>query len=471
MPGTPTLQAPVSLADEAVPHLDPTLVVYRTRAGFTAVMRRLDGKGRPAQSFFDINAPGRDLLALVDGHRSLAEITHKYCRTVKLDIGSNATWIADYFAAVAQRGVLSIGAPSSDPALIEVGQGTLIRPAHLTVEVTDSCNLECAHCYLEASPAKRSRITYTDFERLTKTFRENYGLSIELTGGEFFMHPEWQPILELALEQFSLVGILTNATFLPEDALAVLSHNADRVTLGVSLDSVRPELHNRLRGRPRSFERTCHNVRRLVAAGLKVRLGAVIFDENMWEVRELAQFALGLGAAMFSFNYIEDFGRGHDFRPNHTVTFDQSYKEYIDEVLSDFSGLIPIIVGEQVSGNLNCGAGSGSVTVDPRGNVRPCAIFPRTRVFGNVLEDSWPEVFDTPIHQTFASIPAPNRDHGCPLACPQFGTCYGCILKGLKQNADRLTDERCPWVTANKLDAAVDLFRKAVTGADAMGLL
>lgn len=471
MPNTPTLQNRVSCVDTAALHLDPSLVVYRTRAGFTAVTRRLDRNGHPAQRFFDINTPGRDLLALVDGRRSLGEITRTYCAASDLDLSTNAAWIADYFTSVEERGVLSTGAPSSDPAMTEVGQGTLIRPAHLTVEVTDSCNLECGHCYLEASPSKRSRMTYADFERLIGAFRDQYGLSVELTGGEFFMNPDWKPILELSLREFSLVGLLTNGTVLPDDALTLLRRHSDRVTLGVSLDSVRPELHDRLRGRPRAFERTCRNVRRLVAAGLKVRLGAVIFDENMWEVRELAQFALDLGAAMFSFNYVEDFGRGHGFRSSHEVSFDQSYKEYIEGVLKDFSGLIPIIVGEQVSGSLNCGAGSGSVTVDPRGYVRPCAIFPRTRVFGNVLEDSWAGVFDSPIHQTFTSIPAPNSDHGCPLTCPQFGACYGCTLKGLKQNASRPIGERCPWVTANQLDPAVDLFRGAVTGANAAGLL
>lgn len=470
----PSTSAPVNhahLGDAVVLHRARNLVVYGTRNGFTAVTRGVDSSGHPAQSFFDINRPGRDLLALVDGRRTLHEITREYCSAACLDVDTNAYWIAEYLEAVGERGVLHVGEPSADPVMTEIGHGALLRPAHLAIEVTDACNLECGHCYLEASPAKRSRMTFAEFRRVVEAFRDHQGLSIELTGGEFFRNPEWKPILELSLREFSLVGLLTNATVLPQDALDLMARHSDRVTVGISLDSVRPELHDRLRGRAHAFERTCRNVRRLVAAGVRVRLGAVIFDENMWEVHELAQLAVDLGAAMFSFNYVEGFGRGKDFGSAHSVTFDESYKKYIEKVLADFSGIIPVIAGEQTSNSLNCGAGSGSVVVDPRGNVRPCAIFPRTRSFGNVLDDAWPDIFDRSIHLTFSAIPAPHQDHGCLLTCPSFGTCYGCTLKGLKHNAERPEGERCAWVATNKLDAAVDAYVDAITGANAEGLL
>ena len=452
--------------DREALHRDPNLVLYRTRAGFTAVTQLTSSDGQVDQRFFDVNAPGRDLLALVDGHRSLADIATEYCRSTDLDVDPNRSWIDDYFTAVRERGVVFAGEPHDDPALKEIGHGGLLRPVHLTVEITDACNLECQHCYLEASPAKQARMTFAEFQRVVGAFQENQGLSIELTGGEVFCNPEWKPILELALEQFSLVGLLTNATVLPADALQLLTRYADRVTVGVSIDSVRPELHDRLRGRRHAFERTIRNVRRLVATGVRVRVGSVIFDENMWEVRELAHLAVDLGAAMFSFNYVEDFGRGHAFRSDHDVTFDTSYKEYIEGVLNDFSGIIPVIAGEQTSGTLNCGAGVGSIVVDPHGNVRPCAIYPRTQAFGNVLEADWPTVFDAPIHSTFAAVPAPHHDHGCPLDCQLFGHCYGCVLKGLRQNADRPAGERCPWVLANDLHGIVDRFAESI-GAEA----
>ena len=311
MPSTILDRSDRSTDREAL-HRDPNLVLYRTRAGFTAVTQLTSSEGQVDQRFFDVNAPGRDLLALVDGHRSLADIATEYCRSTDLDVDPNRSWIDDYFTVVRERGVVFAGEPHDDPALKEIGHGGLLRPVHLTVEITDACNLECQHCYLEASPAKQARMTFAEFQRVVGAFQENQGLSIELTGGEVVCNPEWKPILELALEQFSLVGLLTNATVLPADALQLLTRYADRVTVGVSIDSVRPELHDRLRGRRHAFERTIRNVRRLVATGVRVRVGSVIFDENMWEVRELAHLAVDLGAAMFSFNYVEDFGRGHD---------------------------------------------------------------------------------------------------------------------------------------------------------------
>ncbi len=203
MPSTILDRSDRSTDREAL-HRDPNLVLYRTRAGFTAVTQLTSSEGQVDQRFFDVNAPGRDLLALVDGHRSLADIATEYCRSTDLDVDPNRSWIDDYFTAVRERGVVFAGEPHDDPALKEIGHGGLLRPVHLTVEITDACNLECQHCYLEASPAKQARMTFAEFQRVVGAFQENQGLSIELTGGEVFCNPEWKPILELALEQFSL---------------------------------------------------------------------------------------------------------------------------------------------------------------------------------------------------------------------------------------------------------------------------
>ena len=453
-----SLTSTVPLGAETVLHRIPELVVHSTRAGYTVLRTAADVT---AQTFFDINHPGKMLLALIDGRRSVTRIVSDYCAEAGIEATENQSWIVEYLTQIVARGIVFPGQASDDAPLIEIGDGSLLRPAHLTVEVTDTCNLECGHCYLEASPRKRAAISYADFEAVVRTFKSEHGLSIELTGGEFFLHPDAMRILELALREFSLVGLLTNGTVLPDEALELLARNTDRVTVGVSLDSVRPELHDRLRGHRGAFKRTVENVRRMVARGVRVRLGAVIFDENMWELRELAQFAVDLEAALFGFNYVEGFGRGVGFDAAHGVRFDEKYKEYVASVLEEFNAIIPVLVGEQMkSTHTNCGAGTGSVVIDPDGNVRPCAIFPRTRAFGNVLQSRWDEVFDSPDYRILSAVPDPRPDNGCPVTCPDFGTCYGCYLKGLRRNADR-PDEPCRWVTTNNLSSVVEAFRAA----------
>ena len=314
--------------------------------------------------------------------------------------------------------------PPDDAPLIE----TLVaRPAHLTV--SHGRNLECGHCYLEASPRKRAAISYADFEAVVRTFKSEHGLSIELTGGEFFLHPDAMRILELALREFSLVGLLTNGTVLPDEALELLARNTDRVTVGVSLDSVRPELHDRLRGHRGAFKRTVENVRRMVARGVRVRLGAVIFDENMWELRELAQFAVDLEAALFGFNYVEGFGRGVGFDAAHGVRFDEKYKEYVASVLEEFKDIIPVLVGEQMkSTHTIAEPGTGSVVIDPTATCASLRDLPGRAPSATSCNRVGTKCL-TP-HYRILPPPDPRPDNGCPVTCPDFGTCYGCYLKG-----------------------------------------
>lgn len=443
-------------------HLDPTTILYRGRSGFT-LTRHNDDVGTIGPEFFDVNGAAVDLLRLIDGTATIDDITTTYCREHALDLDNNADWIAEFVEQMRVRGVVALGEPDPHAPLVEVGDDALVRPVHLTVEVTDVCNLACGHCYLSASPQNHRAIDYATFSRLVEEFQAQHGLSIELTGGEFFVHREWRDILSLALQRFSLVGLLTNGTFLPDDAVDMLAAHRDQVTVGVSLDSVHPEAHDRLRGKRKAFERTVANIKRLTEAGVRVRIGSVIFDDNMWELHELAQLAVDLGAWMFSFNYVETFGKGIDFAEGHSVTFTPEYRTYVTGVLKDFATVIPIIVGEGHGTNRNCGAGSGSVVMDPEGWLRPCAIFPATHGFGNLLTQSADEVYSSRFTELFTAAPCPNEAHGCPTECPSFAHCFGCTLKGLEKNASDLSRAYCTWAESNGLEELLDLYVTTIT--------
>lgn len=438
-------------------HRDPSLSLYRTATGFTAVTSVRDRNGQVVQSFFDVNESAVDLLSCIDGQRSVAEVVREFCRRKDGDPKVNEPWILEFLLSLQERAVIKPGRCESPPLRI-VGDEDWVRPAQMTVEITDSCNLECGHCYLSASPLGRRYMRLETFRGIVAKFKENHGLSIELTGGEVCMNPDFDDILSLALREFSVVGVLTNGTILRDSTLEILRSHRHHVTVGISLDSVRHDIHDRIRGRRKAFERTTRNIRRLTDAGIKVRIGAVIFEDNMWELRDLAQMAIDLGACLFSFNFVEGFGRGADFQERSGIQITAEYSTYIQDVLEEFEGIIPIVAGEQYQGRVNCGAGSAAIVVDASGQVRPCVLFPSTLSLGNVLTSSWEDVFDQDLFKDLSRIPTPNQEHGCPATCPLFATCYRCYLKGLAANMSKSPEERCPWVHKNSLHRFVDAF-------------
>lgn len=121
------------------------------------------------------------------------------------------------------------------------------------------CNIECVNCYIESSP-QNDRLVY-----ITKTEVETYldqiternwpTTEIAFTGGEPFMNPEMIDIAEACLKRGYDVLILTNAMLpmmrkrVKAGLLELQSAYGEKLTLRISLDHFRADLHDEERGK------------------------------------------------------------------------------------------------------------------------------------------------------------------------------------------------------------------------------
>jgi hypothetical protein len=141
------------------------------------------------------------------------------------------------------------------------------------------CNIECANCYIESSPAN-DRLVYLTTAEVAAFLDESEGLgqrpqTVGFTGGEPFMNPDIAAMLRLALGRGYEVLVLTNAMrpmMRPQVQAAVTDihrrHGA-RLTLRVSLDHWRADRHDEERG-VGSFDETLAGLRWLRDRGLSV---------------------------------------------------------------------------------------------------------------------------------------------------------------------------------------------------------
>lgn len=125
---------------------------------------------------------------------------------------------------------------------------------------------------------------------------------LNLTGGEFFVHPDSVSILRYALTHFPKVGLLTNGTCIPDEAYGLMAEHKQHMIVSVSIDSSRPEIHDSLRGKKGSFQIATSTISKLTSLGIQTRMASVISDINMWEIDKLANLARSLGAFAFSFD-------------------------------------------------------------------------------------------------------------------------------------------------------------------------
>ena len=126
----------------------------------------------------------------------------------------------------------------------------------LWVNTGTLCNVECAHCYIESSPANDRLVylTQDELEPFLDEAREMGAHEIGFTGGEPFLNPHFLPMVSAALERNFSVLILTNAMrpmmrpAVQRELLSLREHYRDRLALRVSLDHYAAREHDRERG-------------------------------------------------------------------------------------------------------------------------------------------------------------------------------------------------------------------------------
>ena len=141
------------------------------------------------------------------------------------------------------------------------------------------CNLTCANCYIESSPAN-DRLAYITPEDvrtyLDEIAREEFPVrEIGLTGGEPFMNPRIIPIMEEALRRGFEGLVLTNA-MRPMMKLAAPLRDLGqrygrRITVRVSLDHYTAKRHEEERG-DHTWEPTMRGVKWLAENGFSLAI-------------------------------------------------------------------------------------------------------------------------------------------------------------------------------------------------------
>ena len=120
------------------------------------------------------------------------------------------------------------------------------------------CNITCVNCYIESSP-ENDRLVYMTAAEMQPYLEEIEALDwpvteIAFTGGEPFMNPDIIAMIEAGLSRGYEVLVLTNAMRpmmrkrVQAGLLRLLSAYPDKLTLRISLDHFKPELHDEERG-------------------------------------------------------------------------------------------------------------------------------------------------------------------------------------------------------------------------------
>ncbi len=269
----------------------------------------------------------------------------------------------------------------------------------LWLELTNQCNLRCSHCYSDSGPTTYSHdlLGYEDYVRLIDDAYDMGCRSIQFIGGEPTLNKDIDKLIVHASDRgYDFVELFTNLFRLPEDFLSLIKRR--NVQVATSLYADTPDLHDKITTVTGSFTRTLGNIKRLVAEGVRLRVGVIAMDENRHAVDQTMAFLKNIGVANVGTDALRQFGRGSASK---------------DHDMSELCG--------------ECA--NGTLCVGPDGVVSPCTMSKAWSV-GSVFRESLHEIVRSEaLEDTRSAIyehavkPRGIVDICAPKTCAPYDSC------------------------------------------------
>jgi radical SAM protein with 4Fe4S-binding SPASM domain len=271
------------------------------------------------------------------------------------------------------------------------------------LDITSACNLKCRHCYQNRDDA-RKQLTFDDWCAILDQYTgllnklhlmPNFGIS----GGEPTISPLFTQILAELGERWPGAGIniLTNGTKLTPEIVSVIAKMPSSVQ--VSIDGPDAVRHDMVRGEG-AFEDAMAGIRALRAAGVRVRIQAVLSERTAPWIPEFFRLAADAGVSSMNFTRFIPQGRGVQFQRegSDSVLLPAGLRSAYGEILRcsrEFKvpsrTTLPLFALISPELGANGKAGFQGLIVDCYGNLKVTSR--ADFVLGNILEQGLEELF------------------------------------------------------------------------------
>jgi len=386
--------------------------------------------------------------------RLLRIVLDTICWTFSLKPSDLAKYLQD---PITRRGVSNV---LKGIATYGVTKPQLLNSPFLVVwNLTNMCNLRCRHCYQKAGRALNDELSLDEKLKVVDELASAGIVAIAFSGGEPIMHPDFFATARRAHERGLYVSVATNGILLTPEMVNRLKE----IGVGyveISLDSIRPEVHDGFRGLPGAWKRTVEGISNSVKAGIVTVIATTVTRLNYEDVPALIDLSKKLGVSRFThFNFIPT-GRGKeitslDLSPQQReellkMLFEKSQTSGI-EVLSTAPQFARVVfqqshgsaiapthfyLGQNRNWGLKalaeliggCGAARLYCAIQPNGDVTPCVFIPQL-IVGNLREKGFSEIWHTT--KIFKEFQVRTTLKGSCRTCDYNKICGGCRARSL----------------------------------------
>jgi len=302
-------------------------------------------------------------------------------------------------------------------------------PLSALVELTNACNVDCEHCYLDLIPdSKIGALATEDWRRIFRELKAEGCLFLTLSGGELLVRKDWYELATYARRLGFALRLYTNGTLIDDRA-------ADRIRdlkpLGVEISLLGgiALTHDAVVRRRGAFEKTLAGIRRLRERKVPVLLKCVVMRRNAHEVDTLRELGQRLGCEVYFDLEISPKNNG-SIEPTTLAPEEDVFVQAARNVLGDEpdGGYLDGIPRAERLASAPCGAGRRTCHVGPTGDVHACTQW--TRSLGNLRHTSFHDVWH---HSTDLALIRRTRIQDFPVcaSCELLNVCAPCMALSL----------------------------------------
>ena len=315
---------------------------------------------------------------------------------------------------------------------------------------TNACNMYCDHCYRDAGCKAEEELSTAEAKTLLEQIaRAGFKIMI-FSGGEPLMRPD---IVELVAYAASL-GLRpvfgTNGTLITLEMAQKLKAAGAR-GMGISLDSMDREKHNKFRKFPGAWEGAVQGMRNCRAAGLPFQIHTTVMEWNNHELEDLTDFAVAEGAVAHHFFFLVPTGRAKTIEAESLRA--EAYEDTLTRIMKKQQEVeielkptcapqflrIAAQMGLKTRFRRGCLAGTAYCIISPRGKVQPCAYL--NMELGDVRQTPFDEIWKN--SEVLNKLRTLEYSGGCG-SCEYKRACGGCRARAAYYHeGDYMAEE--PW--------------------------
>lgn len=262
------------------------------------------------------------------------------------------------------------------------------------IELTEKCNLNCVHCYLQGLYKGSDMTTDEVLTAIDKLYEEGV-LFLYFTGGEILSRKDFKTIYVYAKKKGFIIELLTNGTLITEDIIEIFNMYPP-ATVSISMYGKDNESYDKVTRTKGNFDKLTKGIKLLKDNGIHFEIKFIGVKENKGDYFAVKKIAEDYGAVFSSSFEMFPTLSGDNITLQHMLELEDiieiekkdeksialwaNYKKFSNPFKDRYD--VPLFL---------CDMAVSNFLIDHEGYINPChkCRFKEFNIMNNSLSDAW----------------------------------------------------------------------------------